>query len=71
MQLLKLCGEDDSRVLEWLKRKMDKYTSPEMQNEIISIMANTVLHQIASSIHSSPFYTVMDDETTDVSNQSK
>ena len=69
MQLLKLRGEDDSRVLDWLKRKTDKYTSPEMQNEMISVMAHVVLRQIASSIHSSPFYTIMVDETTDVSNQ--
>ncbi len=32
-QLLTLCGED-SRVLNWLKRKIDKYTSPVMQNEM-------------------------------------
>ena len=40
-----------------------------MQNEMISVMAHLVLRQKASSIHSSPFYTVMVDETTDASNQ--
>ena len=69
MQLLKLRGEDDSRVLDWLKRKTEKYTSPEMQNEMINVMAHPVLRQIALSTHSSPFYTVVVDETTNVSNQ--
>ena len=32
-QLLRLRTEDDSRMLEWVERKTDKYTSPEIQNE--------------------------------------
>ena len=29
-QLLRLRGEDDPRLLDWIQRKKDKYTSPEM-----------------------------------------
>ena len=39
-QLLKLRGKDQPVLLKWLERKEDKYTSHEIQNEIISIMAN-------------------------------
>ena len=53
---------NDSRVFDWLKQKTDKYTSPEMQNEMIRVMALQVLRVIASSLHSIAFYTVMADE---------
>ena len=69
-QLLRLRGEDDSRVFEWLERKTDRYTSPKMQNEIIKVMARKVLNraQLAHSLHNAPYFTIMVDETTDNSN---
>jgi hypothetical protein len=69
MQLFKLCGEDDTRVFDWLKRKTDKYTSADMQNEMIKIMALQILRKIAASLHDTPFYTIMVDETTDMLNR--
>ena len=68
LQLLKLRGEDDPRILNWIKKKSDKYTSPSIQNEIIKLFAFQVLREISTSIHSAPFFTIMIDETTDVSN---
>ncbi len=68
MQLLKLRGEDDSRVFQWIKKKTDKYTSGDMQNEMIKVMALQVLPEVAISIHSASFVTLMVDETTDASN---
>jgi len=44
-----------------------KYTSPEMQNEFVSIMANVVLRTITARFQSS-FFTVMIDESTDIAN---
>ena len=35
LQLMKLRSEDDSRILGWLEKKSDKYTAPDMQNEIL------------------------------------
>ena len=67
MQLLKLHG-DDAKVLDWIKWKTDKYTSADMQNEMIKVMAFQILHKIATSLHATPFYTIMSDETTDMSN---
>ena len=69
LQLLKLRGEDDPRILNWIKKKSDKYTSPQIQNEIIKLFAFQVLREIATAMHTAPFFTIMVDETTDVSNR--
>ena len=50
-----------------LEKKRMKYTCREIQNEILSIMAKAVLWKIISKFQSS-FFTVMIDETTDISN---
>lgn len=68
-QLYKLRCEDDPGLEEWLKKKKEKYTSHEVQNELIKVMALRVLREIASCLQSTEFYCVMIDECTDVSNQ--
>ena len=68
LQLLRFLGEDDALILDWLKRKQNKYTSHEIQNELLKIMAHRVLRNIADH-QKSPFLSIMIDETTDVSNQ--
>ena len=65
-QLLLLRG-DDSTIQPMLERPQLKYTSPEMQNEFVSIMANIVLRTITARFLSS-FFTVMIDESTDIAN---
>ena len=50
-----------------LEKKRMKYTCHEIQNEILSIMAKAVLQKIVIQFHSS-FFTVIIDETTDISN---
>lgn len=43
-QLLKLrAEEDDPALLKWLTERNTFYTSPKSQNEILSIMANTII----------------------------
>ena len=68
IQLFHLRGEDNPMVLEWLKKKTCKYTSAEIQNEILKIMALEVLRQVAVNLQGASFYTIMVDETTDISN---
>ncbi|XP_072023399.1 zinc finger MYM-type protein 1-like [Amphiura filiformis] len=63
IQLFKLRGEDDTRMTSWLQRKQSKYTSAEMQNEMLKVMALKVLRDISASIQNTPFYTIMGDET--------
>ena len=69
LQLLQLKAEDDPDLLEWLKRKTSKYTSHEIQNDIIKLMAISVLRNITTSLQTSQFITLMMDETTDISNK--
>ena len=65
---MQLHSEDDSRPSQWIMQKTDKYTSGEMQNEMIKVMALCVLRKISAVLQKCLFLTVMVDETTDVSN---
>ena len=51
--------DDDGTVNDWLKRKQNKYTSHEIQNELLKIMAHHVLRRVADSLQRSPFLTIM------------
>ena len=52
-----------------MAKKIDKYTSPDIQNEILKIMALHILWVIASEIYEAQFYTMMVGECTDASNK--
>ena len=68
MQLLHLRAIDTPAVLTWMGKKADKYTSSDIQNECLQIMALTIVRQISASIANSDFFTIMADECTDVAN---
>ena len=68
-QLLKLRSEDDPRVSQWLKRKTDKYTSADIQNEILKTMSLNVLRTVTKLFQSARFFSIMVDETTDGANK--
>ena len=67
-QLLSMKAEEDSNLKEWLQRKQNVYTSPNIQNEIVKLMGLQILRNISSELQCSPFLTIMADETTDSSN---
>ena len=69
IQLFKLRGEDDPKFAKWLEKKTDKYVSADIQNELLKVMGLQVLRDIATSLHSAEFYSIMVDKTTDVSNK--
>ena len=69
MQLLALRGIDDPMIKQNLEKKTDKYTSPQIQNEILSVLAIQILRDIGNSIRSTPYYSLMADEVTDSSNR--
>ena len=50
MQLICLCSEDNSKLAEWIQQKTDNYTSGEMQNEMIKVMALCILQQTAKQL---------------------
>ena len=68
-QLLKLCGTDDVRMTEWTEQKSSKYTTADMQNEVLTVMSLRALREVTSAMQKALFYTVMVDETTDSSNK--
>ena len=49
--------------------KTNKYTSHEIQNDTIKLMAMNVLKRITSFLQTSLFVALMMDETTDISNK--
>ena len=67
-QLLQLHAIDTPAVLTWMGKKADKYTSSDIQNECLQIMALTIVRQISASIANSDFFTILADECTDVAN---
>ena len=68
-QLLLLRGEDYSPMSKFLEKQQLKYTSPEVQNEFLSIMALQVLRKVMGDIQEAVYFTVMIDEITDQSNR--
>ena len=46
IQLLNLWAIDDPRIIEWLQKRSDKYTSPVIQNEILKIMALKIIQKL-------------------------
>ena len=68
IQLLKLRGKDQPLLFKWLERKEDRYTSHDIQNEIIAIMANHVIRDLVSEIRGG-FFSIICDEYTDISNK--
>jgi len=51
IQLLKLRSHDQPLISEWLAKKGgDKYTSPEMQNELLVLLSQEVLCTMAKQL---------------------
>ncbi|XP_011402633.1 PREDICTED: zinc finger MYM-type protein 1-like [Amphimedon queenslandica] len=69
IQLLKLQSETDPALQAWLTKEREKYTSGEIQNAILRIMANSILRKISKHVHDNAYYALMADEVTDSSNR--
>lgn len=71
MQLFNLHGEDNPKVYDWMLKSTDtdKYTSLDMQNDMLKAMAHMVLRKITYKLYNVSFFTIMADETTDTSNK--
>lgn len=68
-QLLNLRAEDDPNLRKWFTDCKTMYTSPKSQNEILIIMAKTIIRGIAAQIRSLPIvqFSVIVDGTQDTS----
>ena len=58
-----------TQILDWLQKKKGKFTSHDTQNEILKLMALSVLWEIAVNFQHTEFYTIMVDECTDIGNR--
>ena len=67
IQLLELRKHEVPNLDGWLRRSQDRFTSPTIQNEILEIMASTILRTIAGKL-AGELFSIMVDETTDISN---
>ena len=50
-------------------KKTNKYTSGDIQNECLQVMALHILCQISSDIAQNQFFSIMADECTDIANK--
>uniref|UniRef100_H3AM22 DUF4371 domain-containing protein n=1 Tax=Latimeria chalumnae TaxID=7897 RepID=H3AM22_LATCH len=66
-ELLRLRASDIPMLTTWLKKSQDKFTSTQIQNEVMEIMAHEILRKIASRFSGRKF-SVMVHESTDISN---
>ena len=69
IQLLRLQEADFPEIQEWMSKKANKYTSHDIQNECLQIMALQILRKVSHNIQSSSCYTIMADECTDIANK--
>ena len=65
-QLLKLRTTDNVKLSNWLMRKTN-WTSPEIQNEMLEIMANSILRKICQDCVTGKYFSILVDETADTS----
>lgn len=69
IQLLNMQAETDGELKAWLQKKQKKYLSGDIQNELLRLMAHSVLRDIVESVHNNVYYALMADEVTDLSNR--
>ena len=67
-QFLLVEARKNAYFAEWLKKKTNKYTSNHIQNELVEIMSLEVLRSVVKKIQNANFYSIMADETADISN---
>ncbi len=69
MQLILLRAADNPELLKWIQRKSNKYTSLDMQNELLKVMALTILRGISATVQSAKFFKLMADGVFNVANK--
>ena len=67
-QLLKMQSKNFPEIENWLQRKQDKFTSHDVQNELLTIMSKNVTRNLLEDIRPN-LYALISDEYTDVSNK--
>ena len=68
MRLLKLKSKDFLKLKEWLEKETEKYTSHDIQNELLKLIVHQILLDLTNEMRDS-FYGTICDEYTDISNK--
>ena len=69
-EILKLRGSEDSELMQFIGKDRGTYLHHDCQNEILDLMASRLLHDhIIKPIQKAQFFTIMCDESTDISNK--
>ena len=68
-RLLNLRAQENREIIDWLRKRDEKYISQEIRNELLEAMALDMMRQISANIQNVTFFTIMADETADVSNK--
>ena len=68
-QLLLLQATENKKITEWLSKPTNTFTSKDIQNEILKLMALKLLGEITKRIQKARFFTLMADEATDSGNK--
>ena len=58
-QLLKLQAQENPEIIEWLRKRDEKYTLPVIQNGLLGAMALGMTRQISANIQNTTFFTIM------------
>lgn len=66
-RLVKLRTEDNPTIIQLADSS--KYTSPEIMNELVSLMGNHLLRQVLKEIREARWFAVIADETRDITNK--
>lgn len=67
-RLLKLRSEDIPELKSWLQRSKYKWLSHDVTNELCTILSHEVLSKIIKLIQNAIYYSVIVDETSDITN---
>lgn len=67
-QLCLLRAKDDPALSKWIERTYDRHMSPAAQNDMLRLLALSVLRKVAADIRSSGCFSILADEASDVSN---
>lgn len=67
MQLLCLRSDDDPQIKQWIKDS--KYLSVDIVNECVMLMGQKLLRELLSNIHKVGIFSVLADETRDITSQ--
>nr|CAH7739888.1 unnamed protein product [Callosobruchus chinensis] len=68
IRLLNLRSEDIPELKAWLQRSKYKWLSHDVTNELSSILSHEILRKIIKLVQNAVYYSVMIDETSDITN---